>query len=60
MTVLYLYCLVFFYLIRPDDVSKLIANETSLQFQHKKEVSFLYFTLIDRKPTSFIIISISE
>ena len=30
------------------------ANETSLQFWHDEEFS-LYFTLIERKPTSFII-----
>ena len=51
-----LYYLVFFLnSIKPDEVGKPIVNETSLQFWHNEEFSSLYFTLIDRKPTSFMI-----
>ena len=58
---LFLFCVtilpsgVFLNLIKPDEVGKPIANETSLQFWHYEEFSSLYFTLIDRKPASFII-----
>ena len=41
--------------IKPDEVGKPIANETSLQLWHNEEFSFLYFILTDCKPTSFII-----
>ena len=51
---------VFFYLIKPDEVGKPIANETSLQFRHNEKFSYLYFTLIDRKPTSFIITTMED
>ena len=44
-------------LIKYDEVGKPIANETSLQFRHNEKFSSLYFTLIDRKPASFIITS---
>ena len=40
---------------KPDEVGKPIANGTSLQFRHSEEFSSFYFTLIDHKPTSFII-----
>ena len=46
----------FLNLIKPDEVGKPIANETSQQFWHYKEFSSLYLTLIDRKPAFFIII----
>ena len=46
---------VFFYLIKSDEAGKPITNEMLLQFRHKKEFFFLYFTLIDRQPTSFVI-----
>ena len=46
---------VFINLIKPDEVGKSMANKTSLQFRHNEEFSSLYFTLIDREPTSFII-----
>ena len=46
----------FFNSIKPDEVDKPIANETSLQFWHNEKLSSLYFTLIDRKPTSFIML----
>ena len=55
MCVTILYYFVFFNSIKPDEVGKPIANETWLQFWHNKEFSSLYITLIDRKPTSFII-----
>ena len=43
--------------MKPDEVGKPIANETLLKFRHNEEFSSFYFTLIDRKPTSFIIIT---
>ena len=42
--------------IKPDEVGKPIANETSQQLWHYEEFSTLYLTLIDRKPASFIIL----
>ena len=45
----------FFNLIKPDEVGKPIANETSQQFWHYEELSSLYLTLIDREPASFIV-----
>ena len=39
------------------EVGKPVANETSLLLQHDKEFSSLNFTLIDPKPTAFIIIT---
>ena len=45
---------VFLNLIKPDEVGKPIANETSQQLWHYEEFSSLYLTLIDRKPASFI------
>ena len=47
----------FFNLINPDEVGKAIANETSLQFRNNEKFSSFHFTLIDRKQTSFIIIT---
>ena len=43
--------------IKPDEVGKPIANETSLQIWHDEEFSSLYFILTDRRPTSFIIVT---
>ena len=47
---------VFFDTIKPGENGQSIANETLL---HNKECSSLDCTLIDRKPTSFIILSIT-
>ena len=59
MVILYVYYLVFCFkfIIKPDQVCKAITNETSLQFWYNDKFSSLYFTLIDRKPISFIILS---
>ena len=43
---------------KPDEVGKPIANEMSLQCRNNEEFSSFYFTLIDREPTSFILMII--
>ena len=56
------YYLVFFNLIKPDEVVKPIANNRYNRYNSrynfdimKSFLLYIYFTLIDRKPTSFII-----
>ena len=51
-----LFSVFIFNLIKPDEVGKSIANETSLTFRNYEEFSSFYFTIIDRKPSSFITI----